>query len=125
MSTKLRRVGKMRAELAMAASLSMRSSGTATSPILGSMVQNGKLAACAEAVRVKALKRVDFPTLGNPTIPQRKPITLSFSIRLARTSMIAWRARLYSGNWHHCRLRVILYDRRGRRACTEPMSRIY
>jgi hypothetical protein len=33
------------------------------------MVQNGKLAACAAAVRVRALNSVDLPTLGSPTIP--------------------------------------------------------
>jgi hypothetical protein len=33
------------------------------------------LAASAAAVDVKALKRVDFPTFGNPTIPQLKPIS--------------------------------------------------
>src|SRR5665648_620215 len=37
-------------------------------PRLGSMVQNGKFAACAFAFD-KQLKRVDFPTFGNPTIP--------------------------------------------------------
>jgi hypothetical protein len=36
--------------------------------MLGSMVQNGKLALCALALD-KQLKSVDFPTLGNPTIP--------------------------------------------------------
>ena len=32
-------------------------------------MQKGKFAACALRVRVTALKRVDLPTLGNPTIP--------------------------------------------------------
>ena len=50
-------------------SLSMRSSCTYTMPTLGSMVQNGKFAACAEAVPVKALNSVDLPTFGSPTIP--------------------------------------------------------
>jgi hypothetical protein len=36
--------------------------------MLGSMVQNGKFALCAFAFD-KQLKRVDFPTFGNPTIP--------------------------------------------------------
>jgi hypothetical protein len=31
------------------------------------------LAACAAAVSVSALNKVDLPTLGSPTIPQRKP----------------------------------------------------
>jgi len=39
--------------------------GTATRPTLGSMVQNGKLAACAAAVAVSALNSVDLPTFGN------------------------------------------------------------
>jgi hypothetical protein len=43
-------------------------SGTLTTPILGSIVQNGKLALCALALD-KQLNKVDFPTLGNPTIP--------------------------------------------------------
>jgi hypothetical protein len=46
----------------------MRSSGTFTTPILGSIVQNGKLALCALALD-KQLNKVDLPTLGNPTIP--------------------------------------------------------
>ena len=43
-------------------------SGTFTTPILGSIVQNGKLALCAFAFD-KQLNKVDFPTFGNPTIP--------------------------------------------------------
>ena len=43
-------------------------SGTFTIPILGSIVQKGKLALCALAL-VKQLNNVDFPTFGNPTIP--------------------------------------------------------
>jgi len=41
MSTKVRRVGMISFELAIAASVVSRGSGTATSPTLGSMVQNG------------------------------------------------------------------------------------
>jgi hypothetical protein len=40
MSTKLSRVGTIWADLASAASLSSRASGTATSPMLGSIVLN-------------------------------------------------------------------------------------
>jgi DUF1009 family protein len=36
--------------------------------MLGSIVQKGKFALCAFAFD-KQLKRVDLPTLGNPTIP--------------------------------------------------------
>ncbi len=77
MSTKVMRVGITCLELAIAASLSSRASGTATSPTFGSMVQNGKFAACAAAVRVSALKRVDLPTFGSPTMPILKPIAAS------------------------------------------------
>src|SRR5690606_2111686 len=55
-------------------SFSSRASGTDTSPTFGSMVQNGKFAACAAAVRVSALKRVDLPTFGSPTMPILKPM---------------------------------------------------
>jgi hypothetical protein len=41
MSTKVSRVGMISLEPAMAASFSSRGSGTATSPTLGSIVQNG------------------------------------------------------------------------------------
>ena len=61
-------------DLAISASFEMRSSGTETSPTFGSIVQNGKFAACAAAVRVSALKRVDLPTFGSPTIPHLKPM---------------------------------------------------
>jgi hypothetical protein len=37
-------------------------------PTLGSIVQNGKLALCAFADD-NELNKVDFPTLGKPTIP--------------------------------------------------------
>ncbi len=40
-STKLIRAGMISLDLAISASLSRRGSGTATSPTLGSMVQNG------------------------------------------------------------------------------------
>ena len=74
MSTKVRRVGSISLDSAIEANLSKRSSGTHTSPTLGSMVQKGKLAASALAVWVSALKRVDLPTFGKPTIPHLKPI---------------------------------------------------
>jgi len=50
------------------------SSGTATIPILGSIVQKGKFSAWAFYDVVNALNNVDLPTLGNPTIPHLKPI---------------------------------------------------
>ena len=52
------------------------SSGTSTIPILGSIVQKGKLAASAFLEAVKALKRVDLPTFGKPTIPHLNPIEI-------------------------------------------------
>jgi hypothetical protein len=41
--------------------------------VFGSIVQKGKLAAAALA-EVSALKMVDLPTFGRPTIPQVKPM---------------------------------------------------
>ena len=61
-------------ESAIFANLLSFSSGTATSPVFGSIVQKGKLAVCALDVFVRALKRVDFPTFGSPTIPVLNPI---------------------------------------------------
>jgi hypothetical protein len=73
----------MFAEFAICARLAKRASGTLTSPTLGSMVQNGKFAACAEAVLVSALNKVDLPTFGKPTIPIRKPMMHSFIFQTA------------------------------------------
>jgi hypothetical protein len=50
--------------------------------MLGSIVQKGKLADCALAFD-KQLNKVDFPTLGNPTIPHFKAM-LSIKIRAQR-----------------------------------------
>ncbi len=75
MSTKVIRAGITCFEPAISASFASRGSGTATSPTLGSMVQKGKFAACAAAVRVSALKRVDLPTFGRPTMPVLKPMS--------------------------------------------------
>ena len=83
MSTKVIRVGMICLEWAIAANRSSLASGTATSPTLGSMVQNGKFAACAAAVRVSALNKVDLPTLGRPTIPILKPM-IQPSLRYTR-----------------------------------------
>ena len=41
--------------------------------MFGAIVQNGKLATCAALVAVNALKRVDFPTFGSPTMPDLNP----------------------------------------------------
>ena len=48
-------------------------SGRFTIPTLGSIVQKGKFSACMPD-DVNALNNVDFPTLGNPTIPHLSPI---------------------------------------------------
>ena len=84
MSTKVIRAGMTSFEPEISASLSIRVSGTETSPTFGSMVQNGKFAACAAAVRVSALKSVDLPTFGSPTIPVLKPMAVSLSGPLFR-----------------------------------------
>jgi hypothetical protein len=56
--------------------LSRRGSGIGTTPVFGSMVQNGKFAASIPAL-VSALNRVDLPTFGRPTIPHLNPISKS------------------------------------------------
>ncbi|MNV95439.1 hypothetical protein D3C71_1903300 [compost metagenome] len=66
----------MRWGLTISANWSRRESGIGTTPVLGSMVQNGKLAASIPAL-VNALNRVDLPTLGRPTIPHLNPMLLS------------------------------------------------
>ncbi len=63
--------------LSISASFMRRSSGTVITPTLGSMVQKGKLAACALALD-RQLKRVDLPTLGKPTIPHCSAISYRF-----------------------------------------------
>ncbi len=54
--------------LHISTSLFKRLSGTVITPTFGSIVQNGKFADCALAFD-RQLKRVDFPTLGSPTMP--------------------------------------------------------
>ena len=49
-------------------------STTGTMPTLGSIVQKGKFPESALVEFVNALNKVDFPTLGKPTIPHLKPI---------------------------------------------------
>ena len=64
--------------------LSNLSSGTATTPTFGSIVQKGKFSACAFFYVVNALNKVDLPTLGNPTIPHLKPIIIFDSLYLKK-----------------------------------------
>jgi hypothetical protein len=59
--------------LTISVSFVKRSSGTVITPTFGSIVQNGKFAACALAFD-KQLKSVDLPTFGKPTIPHCKAI---------------------------------------------------
>merc|ERR1711872_595951 len=68
-STTLRKAGTLDAGFQWSQSQSYRSSGTGHLLSLGSMVQNGKFSAVAIEVLVRTLKKVDFPTLGRPTIP--------------------------------------------------------
>ena len=56
--------------------LSSLSSTTSTIPMFGSIVQKGKFAASAFFEAVSALNKVDFPTLGSPTIPHLNPIKI-------------------------------------------------
>ena len=49
-------------------------------PTFGSIVQKGKLAAWALIALVKVLNKVDFPTLGKPTIPHFKLNGLNFYV---------------------------------------------
>jgi hypothetical protein len=87
MSTKVSRVGMTWRDPAISASRLRRGSGTATSPTFGSIVQKGKFAACAAAVRVSALNSVDLPTFGSPTMPHLKPMLRS---RGRRAGALAW-----------------------------------
>src|SRR5690606_7399267 len=76
-------VGSTFCGLTIPASAFRRGSGTGTTPTFGSIVQNGKLAAAMPAL-VSALKRVDLPTFGRPTMPHLMPIAirdLEFGIR--------------------------------------------
>mmetsp|Transcript_125202 Transcript_125202/g.297108 ORF Transcript_125202/g.297108 Transcript_125202/m.297108 type:complete len:241 (+) Transcript_125202:663-1385(+) len=61
-------------DFARLASFSSRSSGTLALPMLGSMVQKGKLPASASPVSHSALNRVLLPTLGRPTMPVFNPL---------------------------------------------------
>mmetsp|Transcript_2979 Transcript_2979/g.12058 ORF Transcript_2979/g.12058 Transcript_2979/m.12058 type:complete len:204 (+) Transcript_2979:1404-2015(+) len=69
MSTNSSTAGTTLALLLISPSLSSLRSGTGTTPVLGSMVQKGKLAASAFCAFVSALNSVDLPTLGMPTMP--------------------------------------------------------
>src|SRR5690348_1067561 len=68
MSTNSTEAGMIFCGCTMSASCARRGSGTGTTPTFGSIVQNGKFAAAMPAL-VRALKSVDLPTLGRPTMP--------------------------------------------------------
>jgi hypothetical protein len=61
MSTNSAEAGTVRTAETMVAKTSRRGSGTATTPTFGSIVQKGKLAACALPPSQSALKSVDLP----------------------------------------------------------------
>ena len=67
-STKVISVFIIFSDFAILAILFNLSSGTDTTPILGSIVQNGKFAASAFLDLVIALKVVDLPTFGKPIV---------------------------------------------------------
>ena len=70
-------LGRKLSSLQEAALTSSLSSGTATKPTLGSIVQKGKLPACALAESQMALNRVLLPTLGMPTMPVWRDIEMT------------------------------------------------
>src|SRR5690606_29179444 len=72
-------LGTIRCGFTSSASFVKRSSGTVITPMLGSIVQKGKFAACAFAFD-KQLNKVDLPTLGKPTIPHCKAMKFDFYI---------------------------------------------
>src|SRR5882724_8781920 len=69
MSTNSMAVGVIFFDWEICVILASRGSGTVTTPTFGSIVQKGYFSAGALWVRVTALKSVDFPTFGSPTIP--------------------------------------------------------
>ncbi len=73
MSTNSMVVGSTRSGLTISARAFRRASGIGTMPLFGSMVQNGKFSAAIPDL-VRALNRVDLPTLGRPTMPQLNPM---------------------------------------------------
>ena len=92
MSTNSNEVGMVFCGLTISASCARRGSGTGTTPVLGSMVQNGKLAAAMPAL-VSALKRVDLPTFGRPTMPHLMPMVTTSGSRILRRQRAQGRLR--------------------------------
>ena len=61
--------------------------------MLGSIVQNGKLAACACDSSMSALKSVDLPTFGSPTIPVLSAIIRTGAAPSRRRAAAEWWSR--------------------------------
>ena len=76
MSTNSMVAGTTLTDLFIRPSMSSRGSGTFTIPKLGSMVQKGKLAACAAAEPMRALKRV--PVIVSMNFPEQLLIAYFF-----------------------------------------------
>ena len=112
-----------RFQLDLDPSRTSRRSGTVITPTLGSMVQKGKLAACAFALD-RQLKRVDLPTFGRPTMPHCKAIELSCLFRIG----CLWPGAFlpYGQRLPHLRhLPRILYRKRcGRGCCVSGAFRV-
>ena len=73
--------------ISILARLTNRSSGTVITPTLGSIVQKGKFAACAFAFESE-LKSVDLPTLGSPTMPHCRAISLKIWLVFRATKIV-------------------------------------
>ena len=76
-SSTSRKVGVIFSGFTSSAILWSLSSAIGITPTLSSTVQNGKFPTSAPAF-VSALKSVDFPTFGSPTIPHFSPIVFPY-----------------------------------------------
>ena len=72
--------------------------------MFGSIVQNGKFAACALAF-VKQLNSVDFPTFGKPTIPHFSPIFFNFFAKVTFLILFSMHLTIFA--------RINLQDKEG------------
>ena len=64
--------------------------------MFGSIVQKGKFSACALLEFVNALNKVDFPTLGNPTMPHLNPIYLLLTVLENKSNFLSIRIGIES-----------------------------
>ena len=83
-------------DLDIETNLSSLSSCIGTTPMFGSIVQKGKLSACALLEFVNALNKVDFPTLGNPTMPHLNPIYLLLTVLENKSNFLSIRIGIES-----------------------------